>query len=51
MLIGRKGAYFAEIAVFQIVSNVIATYNIAKAVDKEGRDIEPDYQFTTAVVS
>ncbi|KAF9809097.1 hypothetical protein IEO21_07566 [Rhodonia placenta] len=34
---------------FLVISNIIATFNISKALDGTGREIEPQVAFTTAV--
>lgn len=51
---GRRvcpGAHFAEMSAFLVISNIIATFNISKALDGTGREIEPQVAFTTAVTS
>ncbi|KAF8915153.1 cytochrome P450 [Mucidula mucida] len=51
---GRRvcpGQHFAEQSLFLNMANILAAFDIARAKDKDGRDIEPSRTWSTAVVS
>ncbi|KAH9837060.1 cytochrome P450 [Rhodofomes roseus] len=51
---GRRvcpGQHFAETSLFLNVSSLLAVFNIAKAVDEKGREIEPDVRWTSRLTS
>ncbi|KZT01777.1 cytochrome P450 [Laetiporus sulphureus 93-53] len=51
---GRRvcpGSHFAEVSVFLVISNILAMFNIDKAVDEKGEVIDPSVEFTSAVTS
>ncbi|TFY63436.1 hypothetical protein EVJ58_g3254 [Rhodofomes roseus] len=45
------GQHFAETSLFLNVSSLLAVFNIAKAVDEKGREIEPDVRWTSRLTS
>lgn len=50
---GRRicpGQYVAEATVFIQMATFLAVLNISKAVDSNGRPVEPNSEFTTAIV-
>ncbi|KAH9943928.1 cytochrome P450 [Amylocystis lapponica] len=51
---GRRicpGLHFAEVSLWRVMSNVLAVFNISKAIDAQGQDIEPIVELTTSVTS
>ncbi|KAJ6588504.1 cytochrome P450 [Mycena capillaripes] len=51
---GRRvcpGAALAEDSLFLAVANILATFNIYKALDGEGKEIQPDVEWRTSVVT
>jgi hypothetical protein len=51
---GRRvcpGAQFAEDAIFINISRTLATFNVTKAQDEQGKEIEPLIEFTTTATS
>ncbi|KZT75151.1 cytochrome P450 [Daedalea quercina L-15889] len=52
--LGRRvcpGQHFAETPISLNVASVLAVFNISKAVDEQGREIEPDVRFTSSTTS
>ncbi|TFK97041.1 cytochrome P450 [Pterulicium gracile] len=51
---GRRicpGRHFAMNNLFIVMSSILATFNIAKALDANGKEIEPGLEFSTGTVS
>jgi len=51
---GRRvcpGAHFAELSLFLNISNVLAMFNISKALDKDGQEIEPPISWFTGITA
>ncbi|KAF8645500.1 hypothetical protein AX16_007785 [Volvariella volvacea WC 439] len=51
---GRRvcpGAHFAEISLFLNVSSILATFNISRAVDESGAEIDPPLKWSNGVTS
>lgn len=47
---GRRicpGAHLAEMSIFLNIANILATFNISKAVDENGKEVEPTVAWTT----
>lgn len=45
------GAHFAELSLFLNITNVLAVFNISKELDKDGKEIEPNLDFSTGVTT
>jgi len=46
---GRRvcpGVHFAEVSTFLNVAGILATFNISKALDEQGNEVEPLVQYT-----
>lgn len=41
------GVQFAEAAMFIVISSILATFDISKPQDSEGRDMDPETTYTT----
>jgi fumagillin biosynthesis cytochrome P450 monooxygenase len=51
---GRRvcpGRYLADLTVFITIANILAIFNISKAIDKQGHEIEVTYEPTTSIIS
>ncbi|KAH9919878.1 cytochrome P450 [Amylocystis lapponica] len=51
---GRRfcpGSSFAETSLFLVISNILATFDVSKALDENGWEIEPEVGFVTALTS
>ncbi|KAH9943945.1 cytochrome P450 [Amylocystis lapponica] len=51
---GRRicpGLHFAEVSLWLVMSNVLAVFNISKAIDAQGQEIEPIVEWTTSITS
>ncbi|EGN94381.1 hypothetical protein SERLA73DRAFT_96479 [Serpula lacrymans var. lacrymans S7.3] len=51
---GRRicpGAHFAEVSLFLSISNILASFDISKAIDKDGREIDPVIEFTPGITA
>ncbi|UKZ80836.1 hypothetical protein TrVFT333_008601 [Trichoderma virens FT-333] len=51
---GRRicpGRYISDDNLFITIARVLATFNISKAVDEQGRQMEPDVEFTPGLIS
>ncbi|KZT01116.1 cytochrome P450 [Laetiporus sulphureus 93-53] len=51
---GRRvcpGSHFAESSAFLVISCILATFDISKSVDENGREVEPPVAFTSTVTS
>ncbi|PBK67072.1 cytochrome P450 [Armillaria solidipes] len=51
---GRRacpGAHLAELSLFLNISNILAAFNISKALDAQKREIEPQIEWSNATVS
>ncbi|KAF8872779.1 cytochrome P450 [Infundibulicybe gibba] len=47
---GRRvcpGAHFAELSLFLNIASILACFNISKAVDEDGKEVEPSVGWTT----
>lgn len=47
---GCLGAHFAEVSLFLNIASILATFNITKALDPDGKEIKPAIEWTTGVV-
>lgn len=43
----QSGAHLAEMSIFLNLANILATFNISKAVDENGEEVEPTVAWTT----
>ncbi|KIJ60578.1 hypothetical protein HYDPIDRAFT_117119 [Hydnomerulius pinastri MD-312] len=51
---GRRvcpGAHFAEVSLFLNIASILATFDISKAVDDQGREVDPVVEYTNGVTS
>ncbi|KDQ14757.1 hypothetical protein BOTBODRAFT_32517 [Botryobasidium botryosum FD-172 SS1] len=51
---GRRtcaGAHFAESSLFMAISCILATFDISKARDEQGQEIEPEISFTAGLIN
>jgi cytochrome P450 len=49
---GRRvcpGAHFAKVSLFLDVAGILATFDILKAVDDQGREIDPGIEYTNGI--
>jgi len=50
---GRRicaGIQFAEAAMFIVISSILASFNVSKPQDFEGRDVDPEITYTTSLL-
>ncbi|KAF9461984.1 cytochrome P450 [Collybia nuda] len=48
---GCPGSHFAEVSLFLNISSILATFDIKKALDPEGNEIEPVVEWSSGVTS